>query len=52
MLIGDPEDGFIYPTLTLMMDSYTHYITDSSRAAGFVRVTDKIFIRLVLAPSL
>ena len=23
MQIGDPRDGFFYPTLTLMIDSYT-----------------------------
>ena len=31
---GDPRDGFFYPTLTLMMDSY--YTSPASRAAEFV----------------
>ena len=26
MPIGDPRDGFLYPTLTLMMDSYSRLI--------------------------
>ena len=26
MPIGDPRDGFLYPTLTLMMDSYSSLI--------------------------
>ena len=25
MPIGDPGDGFFYPTLTLMIDSYIHF---------------------------
>ena len=33
MPIGDPQDGFVYPTLTLMMESYN--IGGSTHNAGY-----------------
>ena len=37
MPIGDPPDGFFYPTLILMMDSYNRTATFSEE----IRLTDK-----------
>ena len=34
MPIGDPRDGFFYPTLTLMIDSYYESLSDCSDLVG------------------
>ena len=50
MLNGDPGDGFFYPTLTIMIDSYNyntlHYLFDNA----FITFGSKLYRRIVGIP--
>ena len=49
MPIGDPRDGYFYPTLTLMIDSYYLYVGSaiSQSSSGTAKSTDTELTEIV-----